>query len=144
MLVARYKSTRSAEFFAGMELSLLHLGLSLLSLSVRRGWVGSLRPWARQLLTIAQWLLPFGSDKGAMLVEVTGTGSDGQPTEASWRLNADANRGPYVPVLAALAMVRRWRDGREPGAGAHICSGLLDLMEFDQDFEALGLATTVN
>src|SRR4249919_2058983 len=143
LLVSRYKPTRSAEFFAGMELPLLHLGLWLLSHSVRRGWVRSLRPWARQLLTIAQWLLPFGSDKGAMLVETRGMDSDGRPAESRWRLNADGNRGPYVPVLAALAMVRRWRDGQKSAAGAQICSGMLDLSEFEADFRTLGIAITM-
>lgn len=139
LLVARYRPTRSAEFFAGMELSVLHLGLTLLSLPVRWGWIGSLRPWARPLLRVAQWLLPFGSDKGAMLIEARGIGSTGNLARAEWRLNAEANRGPYVPVLAAVAMARRWRDGKKPAAGACVCSGLLELDDFAADFHALAL-----
>ena len=141
LLVARYRPTRSAHFFAGMELGVLHLGLWLLSLPVRWGWISSLRPWSRPMLRIAQWLLPFGSDKGAMLVEASGIGGDGRPAKAGWRLNAEANRGPYVPVLAALAMARRWRDGGRPPAGAQICSGLLALDDFRADLDALGIKT---
>ena len=136
LLVERYRPGRSAEFFAGLELSLLHVGLWLLSWPVRCGWVRSLRPRAREMLRISQWLLPFGSDRGAMVVEVA-KGSD----RRSWMLDADANRGPYVPVLAALAMVRRWRDGRGPEPGARACSGMLKIDEFQADFEALGLRT---
>lgn len=141
LLVSRYQPTRSAEFFAGMELPLLHLGLWGLSLPVRWGWVQSLRPYARQMLTIAQWLLPFGSDKGAMLVRANGVDGKGRAVEASWRLDADANRGPYVPVLAAVALARRWRDGARPDSGARACSGLVELDEFEGDFDELGIRT---
>jgi len=144
LLVERYSATRSAEFFAGMELSVLHLGLWLLALPVRWGWANSLRPLARPLQTIAQWLLPFGSDKGAMLVDACGIDEQGRPVSAQWRLNAEANRGPYVPVLAAVAMVRRWRDGLKPAAGARACSGLLELDDFAADFQSLAIETSAS
>ncbi|HTG78644.1 MAG TPA: saccharopine dehydrogenase NADP-binding domain-containing protein [Sphingomicrobium sp.] len=141
LLVNRYKPSASAEFFAGMELSILHVGLWLLSLPVRGGWIRSLRPWSKPLLTVARWLLPFGTDKGAMLVEATGIDGEGKPVAANWRLNADGNRGPYVPVLAAVALARRWRDGGTLEAGARACTEIIELEEFDQDFGALGIAT---
>jgi hypothetical protein len=94
-------------------------------------------------LRIARWLIPFGSDKGAMLVRARGIDRAGRPVEVRWRLDADANRGPYVPVLAAVAMVRRWRDGLKPEPGARACSGLVDLQEFQSDFEALGIRAGV-
>lgn len=144
LLVARYQPRRSAQFFAGMELSLLHLGLWGLSLPVRSGWVKTLRAWAKPLLKIAQWLLPFGSDRGAMLVEAVGADGGGNPVRSRWLLNADANRGPYVPVLAAVALARRWRDGRKPEAGACACSGILPIDEFDADFTALGIKHRFN
>ena len=139
LLVARYHPTRSAEFFAGMELTLLHLGLSLLSWPVRLGWVDSIRQLARPLLSIAQWLLPFGGDRGAMLIDVRGVDRSGNPVDTRWLLSAEANRGPYVPVLAALVMARRRRDGHREPPGARICSGLLALSDFDEDFATLGI-----
>ncbi|MDP9423385.1 MAG: saccharopine dehydrogenase NADP-binding domain-containing protein [Pseudomonadota bacterium] len=142
LLVARYRPTRSAQFFAGMELSILHLGLWGLSLPVRGGWIESLRPWAGPMLRVARWLLPFGSDRGAMLVEANGLDAAGAPVRSTWLLNADANRGPYVPVLAAVALVRRWREGDRSDVGAQPCSGMLRLEDFQADFNALGL--TIN
>lgn len=143
LLVERYRPTRDALFFAGMELSILHLGLWLLSLPVRAGLLRSLRPFSRPLFAAAQWLLPFGSDKGAMTVSVTGTDADGAATQHDWLLEADANRGPYVPILAAIAMVRRrHRQGREQ-VGASVCSGLLSLHDFDANFAALGVRTSL-
>ena len=141
LLIERYRPRRSAEFHAGMELSLLHLGLSALSLPVRWGWIGSLRPRAGPLLSLAQWLIPFGSDRGAMLVAVDGVDGAGQAVKATWRLNADANRGPYVPVLAAVALVRQRRDGAAVEAGARTASGLVTLADFAADFADLHIAS---
>ncbi len=142
LLVARYRPVRSAEFFAGMELSILHLGLAWLALPVRWGWLASLRPAARPLLAIARLLLPFGSDVGAMEILVDGANAEGRPAHARWTLRADGNRGPYVPTLAALAMLRRFRDGQAPAPGARACAGMVTLAEFDSDLAALAMATT--
>jgi len=141
LLVERYRPRDSAEFFAGLELGLLHLGLALLALPVRRGWLRSLRPAARPLRAMATLLLPFGGDIGAMDVIVEGDGAAGDPRRARWTLIAEGNRGPYVPTLAALAMLRRFRDGRPPAPGARACSGILGLADFAADFAALEIDT---
>lgn len=141
LLVERYAPVRSAEFFAGMELSLLHVGLWLMSWPVRWGWVRSLAPLARPLLTIAEWLRPFGSDRGAMVVRVGGRDENGQPIAREWQLDADANRGPYVPILATMAIIRRRRVAREE-PGARACGGILGLADFEADFTKLGIRTT--
>ncbi|MEM7703715.1 MAG: saccharopine dehydrogenase NADP-binding domain-containing protein [Pseudomonadota bacterium] len=139
LLVERYKPTKSAEFYAGLELSILHLGLAALALPVRWGWVKSMRSIARPMLAAAQWFLPFGSDRGGMSVRVKGADGDGRLADRRWFLNADANRGPNVPTLAALAMLRRYRDGERPAPGARVCSGMLTLDDFSADFSRLGI-----
>lgn len=139
LLVERYRPTRSAQFFAGLELSLLHLGLAAFAFPVRWGWVKSLRPIARPMLAVAKWFLPFGSDRGAMSVLARGVDATGEMVSKRWVLKADANRGPYVPVLAALAMIRRYRDGVRPPIGARACSGILRLSDFESDFTRLGM-----
>ncbi|MBX7492886.1 saccharopine dehydrogenase NADP-binding domain-containing protein [Qipengyuania sp. 1NDW9] len=139
LLVARYKPRQSAEFFAGLELGLLHVGLWLCSLPVRWGWLKSLQPFALPMLKLAELIRLVGSDRGAMTVRASGEEPSGEQVERLWTLRADANRGPYVPTLAALAMIRRFRDESGPPAGAHVCSGLLDLADFLPDMEALGM-----
>ena len=139
LLVQRYRPRRSAEFFAGLELGLLHCGLALCAQPVRRGWLKSLRPFAKPMLSLAKLFLPFGSDRGAMVVEASGEDSAGRPIQSKWTLLADANRGPFVPTLAALAMIRRFRDDWAPPPGAHICAGILTLPEFQADMAKLGM-----
>lgn len=139
LLVQRYQPTQSAEFYAGLELSVLHLGLWLLSWPVRWGWVRSLRPTAGILLWIANQLRLFGSDRGVMVVDVTGAGADANTVSAQWRLDAEANLGPSVPVIPVLAIIRRIRGGWSPKPGAYPCSGILCLGELEAILDELGI-----
>jgi hypothetical protein len=143
LLVRRYEPTRSADFVAGLELPVLHLGLWLLSLPVRWGWINSLRPLSGALLRIAEVLRPFGSDRGAMIVEATGLDIGGETIAAEWRLDAPANLGPFVPAVPALALLRRVRDGWKPEPGAYPCSGVLHLNELEELLGMLGIRATM-
>ncbi|MEQ1687529.1 MAG: saccharopine dehydrogenase NADP-binding domain-containing protein [Sphingopyxis sp.] len=143
LLVSRYRPHRSAEFFAGLELSILHLGLALLAWPARLRMLSSLRPMARSLLWIAQRFLRWGSDVGYMEVRADGADAAGTTVTACWTLRAAGNCGPVVPTLAALAMIRRIRDGHVPPPGARACVGELTLAEFAGDFEELGIATYI-
>ena len=144
LLVTRYHPTTSAEFYAGLELSILHVGLWLLSWPVRWGWLHSLLPYAKSMLWVAKELLPFGSDQGGMTIAITGLDAARQPRHFVWGLTADANRGPYVPTLAALILVRQLRDGKLTFRGASPCVGLISLSEFEREFKRLGLVTSID
>ncbi len=141
LLVMRYKPNNSAEFFAGMELSIMHLGLLSLSYFVRWKWISSLRPYARLLLWMAIKLLPFGSDKGAMDVYVDGIDGKSQPITSRWILEADANHGPFVPTLAAVIIARNFAQGESLPLGARPCSGLIKMEEFMVEFAKLKIVT---
>lgn len=141
LLVARYRPKAAAEFLAGLELPLLHYGLTLASLPVRWGWIASLAPFAGTLRALALLTAPFGSDRGGMVVEARGQEPSGQAVRARWSLVADAGIGPVVPTLAALALVRRLRDGELSFHGAGPCAGHLDLSDFEPDFRRLGIHT---
>ncbi|MXO90615.1 saccharopine dehydrogenase family protein [Pontixanthobacter aquaemixtae] len=142
LLVKRYAPTRSAEFFAGLELGFLHLGLAGLSQLVRFKLLPGLRPFAGPMLWVAQRFLAFGSDRGAMTVRVSGVDGKGHAQTRSWVLNADANRGPNVPVLAAVALIRRLARGETLPEGASACSGMLSLEDFSDLFAQLEITTT--
>lgn len=141
LLVERYRPRKSAEFFAGLELPVLHYGLVLASLPVRARLMRSLKPFARPLRFLAALLEPFGTDRGGMVVEVRGTNGDREQVATTWSLVARAGKGPYVPTLAALALVRRLRDGALDFRGAGPCVGHLTLEDLESDFERLGIET---
>lgn len=143
LLVERYQPRVSAEFFAGLELSALHYGLSLASMAVRIGLVSSLAPFARPARFFAALFELFGSDRGGMIVEVMGHDGRHRPISAQWSLIAEGGKGPYVPTLAALALIRRLRAGNLTRTGAAPCVGYLELADFKPDFDRLGIATAV-
>ncbi|MES2602442.1 MAG: saccharopine dehydrogenase NADP-binding domain-containing protein [Pseudomonadota bacterium] len=115
----------SALFLAGLELAPMHLGLSVLSLLVRWKLMRSLLPFAKPLRVIAGLLAPFGSDRGGMLVQVSGRNEQDRPTISRWSLLAEKNAGPNVPAAAAAAMIRALHSGQETRTGAQACVGLL-------------------
>ncbi len=139
LLPARYPGTPAVRFGAGLELRLLHGGMNLMAAVARRGWV---RDWSAHagLLKAASDLFRYlGSDAGAMHVEVEGADAAGAPVLRRWELLAARGDGPYVPTLAAAALLRRLAAGTLP-AGAQPCTGLLTLDDFAA--EAQGLAIT--
>ncbi|MGH6892219.1 MAG: DUF4166 domain-containing protein [Dongiaceae bacterium] len=129
LLPARYPSLKSVEFYAGLELSILHLGLWSMSWLVRARMLPTLEPLARPLRWIADCFRAWGSDRGGMLVELTGTASDGAPTTRRWTLIAEQGCGPTIPAAAAAALFHRIARGDAPRAGAYPCLDLLSLDE---------------
>jgi hypothetical protein len=116
VLAERYAGVDDLRVQAGLELSVLHLGLSFASL----------------LVAAATLLQPFGSAAGAMHVTVRG-GRDGRSIARHWTLVAERGDGPYVPAAPASVLVKRLCgvEGHAPLAarGAGPCVGMLDLDE---------------
>lgn len=134
LLVDRFQPKIAAEFYAGLELKLLHRGLQLCSQLVRWRLVRSLRPWAKPMRFLAAVFEHFGTDHGGMFVDVTGIDQRGEPVQAQWSLFANAGHGPYVPTFAALALVRQCRDQQLTFRGAAPCIDILTLDDFDERF----------
>ncbi|HEY0234219.1 MAG TPA: DUF4166 domain-containing protein, partial [Afipia sp.] len=144
LLPARFPVRRSALFLAGLELTVLHLGLGLLCWPVRLKWVHSLRPLAKPLNAIAGLLCVFGSDRGGMIVEAAGLDPENRPIRARWSLTAKANAGPNVPVAAASALCKAILDKRQTKTGAFACVGLLTCEEILEELKHLPIETRVD
>ena len=140
LIPARFPAVRTARFYAGLELSVLHCGLWSLAWLVRAGLLRSLLPYARHLQRMAQWFERCGTDRGGMLVAVRGW-SDAGRTSARWELLAEAGDGPYIPVLPAVALLRRLIAGEEARRGAMACAGLLTREQILDEGRGLRLAT---
>lgn len=141
LLPARYPSARTVRFRAGLELSILHLGLWALSLAVRLGLIRSLRPWAAPLQTIASLFERLGTDRGGMSVDVSGVDANGCAVRATWSLVAEAGDGPNIPALPALALLRGLLQGRLQAKGARIAGELLALGDIEQEFGRFRIAS---
>ena len=125
LLVERYRPTGDALFRAGLELGILHGGLTALSSLVRLGLVRSLRVLAGPLKHAADLFLPFGTDRGGMRVEAVTRDRDGTLRRSVWTLVADAGDGPQVPPLPALAALKMLASGELAFRGAAPCGGLI-------------------
>ncbi len=141
LIPQRFPSVRTARFYAGLELGILHCGLWILSLLVRARLLRSLIPWAPALHAVAEKFERFGTDRGGMLVEALGYDDDGRRISAHWGLIAEAGEGPYIPTLPALALIRRLLSGQESRRGAMACVGLLTLSEILDEAEGLKIQT---
>jgi NAD(P)-dependent dehydrogenase (short-subunit alcohol dehydrogenase family) len=142
LLVARYRPAREALFMAGLESSVLHLGLWVAAWAVRLKLIRSLAPIARPMKTLAEVISRTGSDLGGMVVRAEGHDADGRPVQGQWSLAAPAGIGPHVPTLAAQASLRALLNGRIQ-SGAQVCTGLLSLEDILAEAEGLGLETRI-
>ncbi|PWR20548.1 SDR family oxidoreductase [Zavarzinia compransoris] len=113
---ARFRA-RTVAFAAGLELTVMHLGLWLLGWPVRLGLAAGLAPLAPLLRALADRLHRFGSDRGGMRVRVAGLTETGQAVTRDWTLIAEAGDGPEVPGLPARILCSLLQAGAvAPGA----------------------------
>jgi NAD(P)-dependent dehydrogenase (short-subunit alcohol dehydrogenase family) len=138
----RYPAVRSVVFRAGLELSLLHWGLAAASALRRIRLLPNLAAFARSAKWVSETVIYRGSDAGAMHVDVTGKGLSGERLRKRWTLLATDGDGPYVPTLAAAALVRKLKNGTLTGGRATPCVGLLTLEDFDAQIGSLAIHTT--
>jgi saccharopine dehydrogenase-like NADP-dependent oxidoreductase len=128
ILVEDFKPRLSARFHAGLELGVMHHGLSALAALRRWRLLPNLAVFTAPMLAAARMLEPFGTDTGAMVVEAEGSDANGKAVRAEARLMADHGHGPVIPSLAAAALLKRIVEGTlhftgASHAGRHIEAG---------------------
>ena len=116
----------------------LHRVLTTMARLVRWRLLPSLSPFARLMHRVAN-RLKRGEHRGGMFVKVSGQHVPSTPVDRSWHLVANGARGPYVPVIAAAAIVARCNSGELPAAGARPATGDLEMHDFNRYFESLGI-----
>lgn len=123
---------RSVWMGAGPVPEILHRLLNLLARLVRLRLVPTLVPLA-PLMHAAINVLRWGEHRGGMFVALAGAGPDGGAIERSWHMIAEGDDGPFIPSMAAEAIIRQRLDRRRPAAGARAAVRELEL----SDYEAL-------
>ncbi|MGH1354492.1 MAG: DUF4166 domain-containing protein [Thalassovita sp.] len=92
----------SVRFRAGLELWVMRYGLWAFAQLCRIVPIPITGPLLRSFKFAANLLAPFGSGRGGMSVMVT---VDGE--RRFWRLLAEDGDGPFIPAVAARALLRR-------------------------------------
>lgn len=117
VLFPNHFNARSVLFRAGLELAPMDRGLAALSTLRRLGLLPDLRCFLGPLRRISGWLAPLGSDRGGMVVEVTGARlGDGESEMRRWTLLAEPGEGPFVPTVPVRAILRDPRCFKQPSA----------------------------
>lgn len=137
---ARY-GARTVLFRAGLELGVLHLGLSLLAWLPRLRLLPSLAPLAWPLKLMADCFRPFGEDRGGMEVTVIGENASARNERRQWTLIVEAGDGPFIPALPAFCWLHHRLRGSAPKPGARACIGELSLEQLAVGFAYLKIVS---
>jgi saccharopine dehydrogenase-like NADP-dependent oxidoreductase len=132
---------------AGHEVPLVHHTLCWLGLLVRIGLIRDLARHAPALQRLASWFDAFGSDTGAMHVQLRGRDTDGAPRARTWTLIAENGDGPQIPATAAVVLVKKLLNvpgySRIAKRGAMPATSLLSLQEFEREWRSLAIRSFV-
>lgn len=143
-LLPKYKGNPSTvTFHAALEAKWEQIALWLMSGLTRLGIVRDWQRFVPGFRWMSDKLIGLGSDKGGMLIRVSGKGTCGADKCVSWNLTAKQNHGPEIPCVPALILARKLASGAPPGTGAKPCLGLISIDEFDQEVCDLEIEWTV-
>ncbi|MBQ0749806.1 MAG: DUF4166 domain-containing protein [Roseovarius sp.] len=92
----------TVRFRAGLELAVMRYGLALFAALRRMVPVPVTPSVVRLFKALADLLAPFGTGRGGMSVSITT-----RHEIRSWRLLAEDGDGPFIPAVAARALLRR-------------------------------------
>jgi NAD(P)-dependent dehydrogenase (short-subunit alcohol dehydrogenase family) len=129
-------------FRAGLESRVEQWGLMTLARLHRSGLIEGLHRLAPALLAGRRLTRLPTSDRGGMLVQVTGLDAQRQLRHSSWSLLAERGDGPQVPILAAAATLRALLKGiLEPGARP--AAATLSLGQIEAEMAPYAISTQV-
>ena len=133
VLPEMWPGLRSIWMGAGPAPEILHRALNAFAWLVRLKLLPSLLPLASFMYRVAN-VLPWGEHRGGMFVGVEGMRDDGVAVERSWHLVAEGDAGPFIPSMAAEAIIRHCLDGRQPKSGARPAANELELQDYEPMF----------
>ena len=129
LLPERYPQIQTIIFKAGLEVTLLHLGLWFLAGFSRIRLIKNWRFATGFLTWLSERFIAWGSDAGGMFIELHGQTMNGENKTLVWQLVAENGVGPNVPTIAAELIVKKILEGKIK-LGAMPCLGLFELEEF--------------
>jgi hypothetical protein len=139
VLPSLWPDVRSVWMGAGPVPASLHRAFNAFAWLVRLRLLPSLAPFAGWFYRIYS-RLNWGEARGGMFISVAGSARSGEPVERAWHLVADGDDGPFIPSMAAAAIVRRCLDGRRPAAGARSPARDLELEDYEPFFDRRAIA----
>ena len=90
------------------------------------------------LVSWSQAAFNWGEHRGGIMFEASGR-KHGEAVSARFDLIADADEGPYIPVLAAVCVVKACVAGKAPAPGARSCERQVMFSELSPLLAARGM-----
>jgi saccharopine dehydrogenase-like NADP-dependent oxidoreductase len=135
VLPTLFPQLKSVWVGAGTVPAIFHRCLTLFAFLVRLGLLQSLLPFAAVIHAVRN-RLSWGEDRGGMFVAISGWGEDGNPIEREWHVIAEGDDGPFIPAMAAAAVIGHVLDGRRPPAGARDGTADVKLSDYEGQFSS--------
>ncbi len=133
----KYKDLQDIWMGAGPLPEVLHRGLNVYARLRQPLRLPSLAQFAglfHKVLNLAK----FGEHRGGMFVEASGL-QNGRKIVRTWHMLAEGDTGPYIPSMAAEAIVRKCFNGDLPISGAR--AGELKLKDYEPGFQKRAICT---
>lgn len=141
-LGARHKVTSDVTFYTGLESPLEQWGTIYLSYLIKWGVIKNPTPLAPWLMKARAFIRPFTSDRGGMVVLVSGLDASGIVATARWSLLATHGDGPFIPILPMAAAIKKLLAGQIQ-TGAMIADEALTLQEIEAEMQLHNITTQI-
>ena len=129
LLPQHYPDLETVRFKAGLEVTILHYGLWLLSGLSRIGLVKDWSKYTKLLIWLSEWFINWGTNNGGMFVRLQGVDLNNQAKEIEWQLIAENGLGANAPIISTELIISRIAR-KELIFGAMPCIGLFTLTDF--------------
>jgi hypothetical protein len=129
LLPAHY-NIKSIRFSAGMESTLLHLGIWIFSLAVRFGLPINLPKHANLLLKLSHCFDWLGGYDGGMHLVIEGKNKNQKAKKIKWFIVAKNGDGPQIPTIPAIILAKKIINDQISQRGAMPCVAMVSLDEY--------------
>ena len=130
----RYPEIKTIRFYAGLEISFIHITLWSLSWLVRFGLIKNLQPAAAFLLRTSFLFDWLGSANSGFHMTLQGKDHQSEEKTITFELTARSGDGPYIPCMPAILLAKRIADKQLTITGAYPC---VDFINRDDYLNAL-------
>lgn len=124
----RHDVQSRVSFSAGLESSIEQFGIGAIAILRKHNLLPNFVPLVPMLMWVRRITRIPTSDRGGMLVQVTGVNADGNFVQAKWSLVATDDHGPFIPILPAAAALQRLLEGNVI-AGASLANQQINLSD---------------
>lgn len=126
----RYPDLKTIRFYAGLEISFIHITLWILSWLVRIGLIKNLQTAAPLLLRTSFLFDSFGSANSAFHMKLSGKDKNRTDKTITFELIARSGDGPYIPCMPAILMAKKLVSNEIDKTGAYPCVGFITREEY--------------